>query len=64
MGYKTETKQQKTPKIITFFSDIIITKVSLGGYHAAALSEDGEIYTWGRGINGQLGHGSMTNEVI
>ena len=29
-----------------------IIKVSLGGYHAGALTVEGILYTWGRGING------------
>ena len=39
-----------------------ITKLSLGYYHAAAISDKGIVFTWGRGINGQLGHGSILNE--
>ena len=40
-----------------------IIKVSLGVYHAAAITDQGLLFTWGRGINGQLGHGKMQNEV-
>jgi len=29
-----------------------ITKISLGFYHAAALNEQFQMFTWGRGING------------
>ncbi|XP_050380182.1 uncharacterized protein LOC126797575 [Argentina anserina] len=36
-----------------------ITQVSCGEYHTAALSEDGEVYTWGLGSMGQLGHCSL-----
>jgi RCC1 and BTB domain-containing protein len=36
--------------------------MSLGYYHAAAISDKGIVFTWGRGINGQLGHGSILNE--
>ena len=36
--------------------------MALGYYHAAAISSKGEVFTWGRGINGQLGHGSILNE--
>ena len=32
-----------------------ITYISAGGYHNAALSERGYVYTWGRGDVGQLG---------
>lgn len=30
--------------------------VEAGGYHSAAISDHGEIYTWGRSDVGQLGH--------
>lgn len=40
----------------------MVTKISLGYYHGAAITEKGIVYTWGRGINGQLGHGSVLNE--
>ena len=39
-----------------------ITKLSLGYYHAAGINDKGTVFTWGRGINGQLGHGSILNE--
>lgn len=40
----------------------IIVKLALGYYHAAAINNKGIVFTWGRGINGQLGHGSILNE--
>ncbi|CAM8975826.1 unnamed protein product [Rhodiola kirilowii] len=33
-----------------------ITSVSCGEYHTAAISDNGEVYTWGLGSMGQLGH--------
>lgn len=36
-----------------------ITQVSCGEYHTAAISENGEVYTWGLGSMGQLGHCSL-----
>ena len=35
--------------------------VSLGMYHSAAISNNGELYTWGRNDYGQLGHGDYTD---
>ena len=40
----------------------VITKVSLGYYHAAAINDQGIVFTWGRGISGQLGTGTILNE--
>ncbi|XWS47508.1 hypothetical protein CRYUN_Cryun14cG0158300 [Craigia yunnanensis] len=36
-----------------------ITQVSCGEYHTAAISEKGEVYTWGLGNMGQLGQSSF-----
>ncbi|KAJ7974277.1 Regulator of chromosome condensation (RCC1) family protein [Quillaja saponaria] len=36
-----------------------ITQVSCGEYHTAAISEKGEVFTWGLGNMGQLGHCSL-----
>ena len=34
-----------------------VTAVQAGDEHSAAVTEDGELYTWGRGDSGQLGLG-------
>ncbi|XP_028755927.1 ultraviolet-B receptor UVR8-like isoform X1 [Neltuma alba] len=54
-------------RIITAYSKFLdetpelvkITKVSCGEYHTAAISDKGEVYTWGLGNMGQLGHSSL-----
>ncbi|KAL6614392.1 hypothetical protein ACP70R_036662 [Stipagrostis hirtigluma subsp. patula] len=38
-----------------------VSLVAGGGAHAVALTSDGEVFTWGRGTHGQLGHGNMDN---
>ncbi|XP_054807126.1 RCC1 domain-containing protein RUG3, mitochondrial isoform X2 [Prosopis cineraria] len=43
----------ETPELVK------ITKVSCGEYHTAAMSDKGEVYTWGLGNMGQLGHSSL-----
>ena len=35
--------------------------VAGGGYHTICLSQEGSVYTWGRGIFGQLGIGESKN---
>lgn len=34
-----------------------VKSVSCGFQHTACVTEDGEVYTWGHGKNGALGHG-------
>ena len=36
-----------------------VKKVSAGGYHTLALTEDNELYAWGSGIYGELGGGNQ-----
>jgi len=35
-----------------------VTYVAAGPFHAACCTEDGEVYTWGLGLDGQIGIGS------
>lgn len=40
------------------------TQVALGNCHGAALGADGVVWTWGAGIFGELGHGSLLDSAI
>lgn len=56
----------KIPKRIEFI-DRKIRQISLGTYHVIALTIDGQCYTWGNGIYGQLGNnkfGESSPELI
>ena len=48
------------PTLITSLSGKNITTISCGSSHSAAISVDGELYTWGQGNYGRLGHGTDT----
>ncbi|XP_047306824.1 PH, RCC1 and FYVE domains-containing protein 1-like [Impatiens glandulifera] len=36
-----------------------VEEVSCGAYHVAVLTTRNEVYTWGKGTNGRLGHGDI-----
>ncbi|KAG8068991.1 hypothetical protein GUJ93_ZPchr0005g14373 [Zizania palustris] len=36
---------------------IFVEEISCGAYHVAVLTSRTEVYTWGKGANGRLGHG-------
>ncbi|CAD6227584.1 GSCOCG00001264001-RA-CDS [Cotesia congregata] len=48
----------KIPKIVDKLLDIDVVKVYCGGQFSAALTAQGEIYTWGKGTAYRLGHGN------
>lgn len=38
-------------------TSVSVEEIACGSYHVAALTSTAEVYTWGKGSNGQLGHG-------
>ena len=65
LGYESKYPLIYTPKEIENVGNILTwTQVVCGGLHSAALSSNGEVYTWGWGIWGVLGHsdGMSRNE--
>ncbi|KAE8617141.1 hypothetical protein XENTR_v10008991 [Xenopus tropicalis] len=56
---------QKYPKLIqgTLQGKVVVC-VSAGYRHSAAVTEDGELYTWGEGDFGRLGHGDSNSRNI
>ena len=45
------------PTFIDALSHVTCTCVAAGELHSAAITVDGDVYTWGDGFCGQLGHG-------
>jgi len=54
----TWTDNPYIPTRIGYLNRVIA--ISCGGYHAAALREDGTVWTWGYNYYGQLGDGTTT----
>lgn len=48
----------KTPKLVEKLQDLDIMKVCCGSQFSVALAKDGQVYTWGKGDNQRLGHGT------
>ncbi|XP_072935158.1 probable E3 ubiquitin-protein ligase HERC2 [Epargyreus clarus] len=48
------------PTLLTALQHVYITKVACnsGGKHCLALSSEGDVYSWGEGEDGKLGHGN------
>ncbi|XP_059650863.1 PH, RCC1 and FYVE domains-containing protein 1-like [Cornus florida] len=41
-----------------------VEEISCGAYHVAVLTSRSEVFTWGRGANGRLGHGDTEDRKI
>lgn len=41
-----------------------IEEIACGAYHVAVLTSKNEVYTWGKGANGRLGHGDTEDRKI
>ena len=57
-----ETEYQATPKCILSL-DRAVTQASGGVSHTLAVTETGEVYSWGSGLKGRLGHGTTHNKI-
>ena len=53
-------KSQLVPRqvLAAFFNGERVVMLAAGCAHTVALTEQGNVYTWGNGTSGQLGHGS------
>jgi len=47
------------PQLVSILSPFHIVSVSCGRQHIGAISAQGELFTWGLGVFGQLGHGKL-----
>ncbi len=51
------------PRIIEALKGKRCVNVAAGGSHSAAITELGQLYTWGKGRYGRLGHGDPENQL-
>ena len=47
-----------SPKLVEALAGKKVTNISCGSGHSAAIVDDKELYTWGIGDFGRLGHGN------
>ncbi|KAK5578203.1 hypothetical protein RB653_003156 [Dictyostelium firmibasis] len=48
-----------TPQLVKTLIDVKIVSVTCGRQHICAITDQGEVYSWGLGVFGQLGHGNV-----
>lgn len=51
--------QAPYPMLVESLSNELIVSVSAGQYHSLAISTNGQLWSWGWGVYGQLGHGEI-----
>ncbi|KAI7741577.1 hypothetical protein M8C21_019854 [Ambrosia artemisiifolia] len=52
-----DTQPRSQPVPVQGLSDVKLVDVAAGGWHSTALTDEGEVYGWGRGEHGRLGFG-------
>ncbi|CAI7898090.1 unnamed protein product, partial [Closterium sp. NIES-53] len=60
-------QQQLLPKAVDALSQVDISQVeqiACGTHHTAALTAASDLFTWGRGSHGQLGHGDVRDREL
>lgn len=64
LGLGYQTAETCEPRIVTHLKDIYVTMITAGASHSMAVSKDGELFTWGEGDSGRLGHGAAKSGVM
>lgn len=52
-----DTSDQDEPTYVDALRGVGVWQIACGSGHTVVLSTEGEVYTWGRGDDGRLGHG-------
>ena len=62
LGTAGSSGAKALPTLVSALADKTILNMATSGYHVVALADDGKQWTWGLGVNGQLGDGISGNE--
>jgi hypothetical protein len=49
---------EAVPRLIEALNHVAVKQVATGRFHSMVLTRDGDVFTWGSGYLGQLGHGN------
>ncbi|XP_033110938.1 E3 ubiquitin-protein ligase HERC2-like, partial [Anneissia japonica] len=61
LGHGNRTQCDR-PRVIETLRGKEVVMVSCGGAHSACITSNGELYTWGKGRYGRLGHGDSEDQ--
>lgn len=51
------------PRVIESLRGIEVVDIAAGGAHSACITASGELFTWGKGRYGRLGHGDSEDHL-
>lgn len=51
------------PRVIESLRGVEVVDIAAGGAHSACIAASGELYTWGKGRYGRLGHGDSEDQL-
>jgi alpha-tubulin suppressor-like RCC1 family protein len=51
------------PRVVETLRGKEVVDIACGGAHSAAITSTGEVYTWGKGRYGRLGHGDSEDQL-
>jgi len=62
LGHGNEDSVNVPTIVETLFKERVIS-ISMGQHHACAITDHGDVYTWGKGEQGQLGQGEINLDI-
>jgi alpha-tubulin suppressor-like RCC1 family protein len=58
------TGNEVVPRLIAALNHMVVKQVAAGYAHSMVLTRDGDVFTWGSGSSGQLGHGNTDDQYL
>ena len=59
-----DKETQLVPKVVEGLAGVRVCQVSAGVFHSMAVTEGGQVWTFGHGEDGQLGHGDQEHQLV
>jgi alpha-tubulin suppressor-like RCC1 family protein len=63
LGHGDE-ETQLVPRVVSALSGLFVINIAAAWSRSMAVAESGEIFTWGSGLHGQLGHGDEEQQLV
>lgn len=59
-----DTGWKYSPRRVDVLRGVVVQQVTCGSYHTCCVTNDGELYSWGGGMYGKLGHGDECGQPL